>query len=84
VKRYSKALVAFLGAAATWAATTLDDDRVTNGEWAGLVAALLGVFAVYQVRNSPDPVDPGDGGEVGIVGLLLIIVLVLLVVGLVR
>jgi hypothetical protein len=82
VKRYSKAIVAFLGAAATWAATTLDDDRVTNGEWAGLVAALLGVFAVYQVRNSPEPAD--DAGEVGIVGLILIVLLILLVFGLVR
>lgn len=65
MKRYSKAIVAFLGAAATWAAAALDDSHVSNAEWAGLLAAVLGVFAVYQVRNDPGPTG-GDSGEVSI------------------
>lgn len=60
MSRYAKSIVAFLAAAATWCTTALDDDRISNAEWAGLVAAVLGVLAVYQVRNS-EPVVPDEG-----------------------
>ena len=60
MSRYAKSIVAFLAAAATWCTTALDDDRISNAEWAGLVAAVLGVLAVYQVRNS-EPVEADEG-----------------------
>lgn len=81
MKRYSKAIVAFLGAAATWAATSLDDNGITHAEWAGLAAALLGVFAVFQVRN--EPAEGGDEGSAGI-GLLGVLLIVLIAVLLLR
>jgi hypothetical protein len=56
VSRYSKAIVAFIGAVATWAGTALADDGISNAEWALLAAALATTFAVYQARN----VDPGE------------------------
>jgi hypothetical protein len=76
MRRYSKAIVALLGAAATWAATALDDSGLTTSEWFGLGAAVLGVIAVYQVRNA-EPEPAGDGGQVNV--LLVVAVAALLV-----
>ena len=74
--RYSKSIVAFLAAAATWAAAALDDNKVSNAEWAALAAAVLGVLAVYGVRNQPAP--SGDSGHADVLLLVACLVGILL------
>jgi hypothetical protein len=76
--RYSKSIVAFLGAAATWAAAALDDNKVSNAEWAALAAAVFGVLAVYQVRNTPAPTDESGHADVLLLVAILVGVLLLL------
>lgn len=81
MSRYAKSIVAFLAAAATWCTTALDDDRISNAEWAGLAAAVLGVLAVYQVRNTPDAGGDDSGhAELGTLVPLMVLGILVLVV----
>lgn len=48
--RYSKTLVAIVGAVATWAATYFPNDPTVQ-RWVGLAVALSTVLSVYAVPN---------------------------------
>jgi hypothetical protein len=48
--RYSKTLVAIVGAVATWAATYFPNDPNVQ-RWVGLAVALCTVLTVYTVPN---------------------------------
>lgn len=62
MQRYAKAIVALIGAVATWAATYFPDNTDVQ-QWLGLAAALVTVLLTYAVPNSGPPLsydDPGD------------------------
>ena len=59
---YAKAIVAAIGAGATWAISALDDNHVSSAEWAALVVGVLTALGVYQVRNTEPAAEDTSGG----------------------
>ena len=60
--RYAKALLAAVGAVATWGVTAGVDDKYTQAEYWGAVAAVVTALGVYFVPNRPpigEQPDPG-------------------------
>lgn len=55
--KYAKAVVALLGALATWGITAAEDGVYTQVELWGALAAVTTAVGVYVVRNKD------DGGE---------------------
>lgn len=51
VKRYSKTIVALIGAVGTWATVALADGVVSGQEWTALGVAVLAALGVYTVPN---------------------------------
>ena len=51
VKRYSKSILALVGAVGTWATAALADGVVTGQEWTALGVATLTALGVYTVPN---------------------------------
>ena len=51
---YSKAIVAFLTAAVTWATAVVSSESssITSTEWIGLAGSIVAVLAVYLVPNA--------------------------------
>ena len=59
--RYAKALVALIGAVATWGITAADDGVYTQVElWGALLAAVtaIGVYAYPNERPADEPYSP--------------------------
>lgn len=59
MSRYSKFLVAIVGAIATWASTYYPDDPNVS-KWVGLALALATCVSVYAVPNTPPAGQPSD------------------------
>lgn len=51
MQKYAKAIVALLGAVATWAATYFPDNHDVQ-TWLGLAGALVTVVLTYAVPNA--------------------------------
>ena len=61
MSRYAKAIVALLGAVATWGITAAEDGVYTQVElWGALLAVVtaVGVYAYPNDRPSDEPYDP--------------------------
>lgn len=48
---YSKAIIAIIGAVATWAAVVLADGVISQVEWISLIVPVLTAAGVYHVTN---------------------------------
>ncbi len=55
MSKFAKAIAAGVAALVVIAAAVADK-RITAEEWVAVSAAIGGVFAVYQVRNTPSDV----------------------------
>ena len=88
MKRYAKALIALLGAVATWGLTAAEDDRYTQVELWGAVLAVATALGVYAWPNQPprgqhrrsDMSEQGGHADVGILIFALLVLVVLLVI----
>ena len=83
MSRYSKALVAVVGAIATWASTYYPDSPSVQ-KWVGLALAIVTVASVYLVPNEPPKgkarrPDISEQGQ-GPVELLIYVVVAIVVV----
>lgn len=83
--RYSKAIVALLGALATWGLTAAEDNIYTQVEVWGGVLALATAAGVYLWPNTPPsgrPADPGmsEQGHADTGGLVVIAAVAIVVV----
>ena len=61
MSRYAKAIVALLGALATWGITAAEDATYTQVElWGALLAVVtaVGVYAYPNDRPADEPYDP--------------------------
>ena len=88
--RYAKALIALLGAVATWGLTAAEDDRYTQVELWGALLAGVTALGVYAWPNKPpagkhrraDVSEQSGHGDVGLlIFALLAIVVILAIVG---
>lgn len=91
---YLKAILAALGAVATWGITAGADGNYTDVEWYGLLGALVAALAVYAVANGADenpttstpdvmhrqPADLHRALDEGEVGVIELLVVVLVIV----
>lgn len=76
--RYSKSIIALLGALATWGVTAAEDNSYTQVELWGLLAALATAVGVYALPNV-EPSDPEQGqANLAAIAAVLVIVLVVL------
>lgn len=60
--RYAKAIIAALGALATWGATAGADERYTDVELWSVLGAVATALAVLFVPNTPPTGEPADPG----------------------
>lgn len=88
--RYSKLIVAVVGAIATWASTLYPDSAAVQ-QWVGLALALTTAFSVWAVPNQPpagEPADPSVSEQgltvLGIIVAVLVVLVLLAVLGLIR
>jgi hypothetical protein len=58
--RYSKTIVALLGALATWGVTAAEDNTYTQVELWGALLALATAAGVYAFPNRPPAGEPSD------------------------
>lgn len=88
MSRYSKTIVALLGALATWGITASEDGAYSQTELWGAVLALATAAGVYAWPNTPpagEPRDPSmseqaDHGHADAAGLAVIAAVAILVV----
>lgn len=62
MSRYSKAVLALLGALATWGITAAEDGIYTQVELWGALLAVATAATVYLVPNSPPAGEARDPG----------------------
>lgn len=60
MSRYAKALIALLGALATWGITAAEDNTYTQVEWWGAVLAASTALGVYAWPNQPPKGQQAD------------------------
>ena len=90
MQRYSKTIIALLGALATWGITASEDGVYTDQEWWYCLLALATAAGVYLVPNNPpegEPADPdiserghADLGSLAVVALISAAVTIILLV----
>lgn len=86
--RYTKTLVALLGALATWGLTASEDGVYSQPELWGALLALVTAAGVYAAPNRPPAGEPSDpaiseqgAADPVLLGILVVLVLILLVIG---
>ena len=90
MQRYSKAIIALLGALATWGLTAAEDNVYTQVELWGALAAVVTAVGVYAWPNDAptgQPADPdvserghADLGSLAVVALISAAVTIILLV----
>lgn len=82
MSRYLKALLAALGAVATWGITAGADEGYTDVELYGLLGAIVTSLTVYAFPNRPPSGELSDPeiSEQGAVNVLEALILVFIVV----
>ena len=60
MSRYTKTIVALLGALATWGITAAEDGVYTQVEWWGALLALVTAAGVYAFPNTPPTGEAPD------------------------
>jgi hypothetical protein len=77
--RYAKAIVALLGALATWGITAAEDNAYSQVELWGALLAVVTAAGVYAAPYRPLSDEPSDRGAVDVVTLLVIVLLVVVI-----